>query len=127
VDKQFQNQLESLFAVWGGIVTVFAFLVIIPLTLWSAWANHSPLVFTILDTLLCLSFGWALISNFILFRRLRKLGLSGKGRLRLLSGPRPDDPDELKAWQAGWHFMFAILAVIFSIIALPVASWLSGQ
>jgi hypothetical protein len=61
------------------------------------------------------------------FRSLRKLGLNGQDRLRLFSGPRPDDPDELRAWQLGWHFMYAVVAVMVCMIAIPIASWLSSK
>jgi hypothetical protein len=79
------------------------------------------------ETLLCLSFGWGMVSLLLCFRSWRDLGLGGEGRLRLYSGPRPSDPDELRAWRLGWHFMFGVLATMLCMIAIPVAWWLSGK
>jgi len=99
----------------------------IPLTLWYAWVHFMSLVNSVLETLLCVSFGWVLVSLVLCFRSLRELGLSGEGRLGLYSGPRPSDPDELRAWRLGWHFMFGVLATMLCMIAIPVAWWLSGK
>jgi len=60
-------------------------------------------------------------------RNLRKLGLDAEGRTKLFSGPRPNDPDELRAWQWAWQFMYAFLAVLLCIIAIPVTSWLTER
>ena len=73
-----------------------------------------------LVSLFCVSFAWGWVSMALCFRSLRKLGLDGKARLRLFSGPRPNDPDEYHAWQLGWHFMCAVLAMILCMIAIPL-------
>ena len=99
----------------------------IPLTLWYAWVHSMSLVNSVLETLFCLSFAWGLVSLVLCFRSLRALGLSGEGRLGLYSGPRPSDPDELRAWRLGWHFMFGVVATMLCIIAIPVSWWLSGK
>lgn len=118
---------EALLGIWGGFSVLLGLLVVIPLTLWFAWKDHTTLINPFLVTLFCLSFGWGLLSMALLFRSLKKLGLNGEERLRLFSGPRPDDPDELRVWQLGWHFMFAVLAVILRMLSIPFASWLSGK
>ena len=82
---------------------------------------------SMLDTLFCLSLGWTFVSLFLCFRNWKKLGISGEGRLRLYSGPAPSDPDELRAWRLGWHFMFGILATMLCMIAIPIVWWLSGK
>jgi hypothetical protein len=82
---------------------------------------------SMLDTLFCLSLGWTFVSLFLCFRNWKKLGISGEGRLRLYSGPAPSDPDELRAWRLGWHFMSGILATMLCMIAIPVVWWLSGK
>jgi len=110
-------------ATWALAIMLAA----IPLTLWYAWVHSLSLVNSVLETLLCLSLGWGLVSFVFCFRELRKLGLSGEGRLELFSGPRPNDPDELRAWRLGWHFMFGILGTMLCMIAIPVAWWLSGK
>ncbi len=125
--ERIQGAVAGLVKTTSALSILLGLLVVIPLTLWFAWARHTTLLNPILVTLFCLSFGWGLVSTALCFRNLRKLGLDGQGRLRLFSGPRPDDPDELRAWQSGWHFMYAVLAVMVCIIAIPIASWLSSK
>lgn len=127
LDERYQDAVAGLVRTTSALSILLGLLVVIPLTLWFAWARHTTLVNPILVTLFCLSFGWGLVSMTLCFRSLKKLGLDGQGRLRLFSGPRPDDPGELRAWQLGWHFMYAVLAVLLCMIAIPVASWLSGK
>lgn len=127
LNERFQGAVGGLVNTTSALSILLGLLVVIPLTLWFAWARHTTVLNPILVTLFCLSFGWGLVSMALCFRSLRKLGLDGQGRLRLFSGPRPADPDELRAWQLGWHFMYAVLAVMVCMIAIPVASWLSGK
>jgi hypothetical protein len=95
-----------------GLTILSGFLVVIPLTLWFAWTRHSAMANSIAVSLFCLSFAWVLISLLQLNRSLRNLGLAPEGRTRLFSGPRPNDPDELRAWRWGWQFLYAVLAVL---------------
>ncbi|PYU29602.1 MAG: hypothetical protein DMG31_16875 [Acidobacteria bacterium] len=127
LQKVFEGVWASLFKATTGFAILLAFLVVIPFTLWFAWAQHTTLVNPILVTLFCLSFAWVFVSMVLCYRRLRKLGLDGEGRMRLFSGPRPSDPDELRAWQLGWHFMYAVLAALLCMISIPLVSWLSGR
>ena len=109
------------------LAALLGLLVVIPLFLWSAWARREEILNSILVTLFCISFGWSFLSLILCFRTLKKLGFDGEDNLRLFSGPRPEDPDELRAWRFGWQFMYAILAVILSMIAIPLSSWLTGK
>jgi hypothetical protein len=122
-----QKLLELLFEGWGWLVALFAFVVIIPLSLWFAWRHPSSSVESILETILCCVWGWAFVSLWRFQRASRKLGLSGEGRLALLSGPRPTDPDELGLWKAVRDFLFAIIATGVCIASMPVADWLTGR
>ena len=131
MDKQlverFQGAMASLVKATSAASILLGLLVVIPLTLWFAWRRQTMIANPILVTLFCLCFGWGLVSMLLFHQRLKKLGLSPEGRMRLFSGPRPSDPDELRAWLLGWHFISAVLAVLLCIIAIPVASWLSGK
>ena len=127
LSERFQGIMAGLVNAMSAFSILLGLLVVIPLSLWYAWVRPTALVDSLLATLSCLSFGWALVSAALCFRSLRKLGLDGQAGLRLFSGPRPDDRDELRAWQFGWQFMCAILAVLLCIIALPIASWLRGK
>jgi hypothetical protein len=127
MDEQSKNTFEAVVAncvkAVSGLSMLLAFVVVVPLFLWFAWAHKASNVNSILTTLFCLAFAWASVSMSQCFRSLRKLGLSPQGRMRLFSGPRPDDPDELRAWKWGWHFMSAIAAVLLCMLAIP-AAWL---
>jgi hypothetical protein len=124
---KFQYGLGFVVKATTGLTILSGFLVVIPLTLWFAWARQSAIANSIAVSLFCLSFAWVLVSLLQLNRGLRRLGLGPEGRTRLFSGPRPDDPDELRAWRWGWQFMYAVLAVLLCMVAIPVTSWLSGK
>jgi hypothetical protein len=110
------------------LTALMAFLIVIPLTLWFAWVGHSAIAYSIAQSLFCLSFAWLVISLLQLQRNLRKLGLGPEGRTRLFSmKSRPDDPDEFRAWRWGWQFMYAVIAVLLCMIAIPVAAWLAER
>ena len=129
--KQLNERLQRIVAGMVGtgasISILLGLLVVVPLTLWFAWARHTALLNPFLVTVFCLSFGWGLVSLARCFRTLKNLGLDGPSRLRLFSGPRPDDGDEQRAWRLGWHFMYAVLAVMLCLVAIPLASWLTSK
>ena len=132
MDKQSYPIFHYVFGIFSsavrGLTFLMGFLVVIPLTLWFAWTRHSPIAGSIATSVFCLSFGWGLISMLQLNRSLRKLGLSPEGTTQLFSMKSPpEDPDELRAWRWGWQFMYAMLAVILCMIAIPVTYWLAGR
>ena len=131
MDKQPDGILHYVLGIFARATTrltaLLGFLVVIPLTLWFAWADHSAIAYSIAQSLFCVSFAWGLISLLQLQRNLRKLGLDSEGTTQLFSGPRPDDRDELRAWQWGWQFMYAVIAVLLSMVAIPVTSWLTKK
>jgi uncharacterized membrane protein (DUF106 family) len=131
MDEQSKSIFEAVVANFvkavSGLGMVLAFVVVIPLFLWFAWAHKASNVDSIPTTLFCLAFAWLFVSMSQCFRTLRKLDLSPQGRMRLFSGPRPDDPSELRAWQWGWHFMYAVIAVLLCMLAIPAAWWLTGK
>jgi hypothetical protein len=69
----------------------------------------------------------ALVSVLQLLRGLRKPKLSASERMRLFSGPRPVDPDDLFVWKWGWQFACAVIGVLLSMIAIPVTAWLGRK
>jgi hypothetical protein len=110
------------------LTALLGLLIVIPLTLWFTWVGHSTIGYSIALSLFCLAFAWLLISVLQLRRNLGKLGLGPGGATRLFSmRSPPDDPDELRAWRSGWQFMYAVLAVMLCMIAIPIVSWLAGQ
>jgi hypothetical protein len=122
--EQFQIVIGILLK--GGYVLAFLMaLLVVPLTLWLTWAHRSTVAESVIGTLLCLSFSWGWVAMLQCYRNLRKIGLDSGGRI--FSSPRPDDPDELRAWKWGWHFMYAVLAGLLFMVAIPVAAWLTGK
>src|SRR5712692_1341552 len=66
MDKQFagkfQYGLGFVVKATTGLTILSGFLVVIPLTLWFAWARHSAIANSIAVSLFCLSFAWVLVS-----------------------------------------------------------------
>jgi hypothetical protein len=106
----------------SALTILMAFVVVIPFTLWFTWGHHWVSAYSIAVTLFCLSFGWAAWSMLQTQRGLRKLNLSSSDRMRLFSGSRPDNPDELCVWKWAWQFICAVIAGLLSLIAIPVVS-----
>jgi hypothetical protein len=123
---EFKTVIGTLLEGWYALAFLMALLVI-SLTLWFAWAHRSTFIESVIQTLFCLSFAWGWVAMLQCYRILRQLGLDAEGRMRLFSGARPDDQDELRAWKWGWHFMFAVLAVLFSMIAFVVTASFAGK
>lgn len=100
---------------------------IIPFMIWSAWAHRSSVRESLVQTVLCLSFAWAIVAMLQAQHSLRKLGLSSPDRMRLFSDPALPDPDELRAWKWAWRFMYAVIPGLISMIAIPVMAWFTGK
>jgi len=112
----------------AGIIVEFllAFLVVIPLTVWLAWARRSLLAEQLSLTVFCLSFAWLNVSIVRWQRSLRKLGWHSSSRLAFGLSPRPDDADELEMWRRGKHFCYSFLAVLLSIVGFGIVKWVNG-
>lgn len=124
-DQKVQRAIGLLVKTSSGLAIMIAFLVVIPLTLWFAWARKSTTIQSVIETLFCLSFAWGNVATWQWFRNFRKLGQSSS--TRLLLGPRPEDPDELRAWKWGRHCRYAFLAMILSMGAFAMVLWLRGE
>jgi hypothetical protein len=117
--------VETFIRWWSYLFAIIVFLLLIPLNLWFAWVYHSSTSDLAIQMAISLSFGWGTISVVHCLRALRKL--TGPERIRLFSGPRPTNRDELIAWNWAWRFMCAVIAFMFSIAALPITAWLIGK
>lgn len=125
LDTKFRRAIESFSRYWTYAVALFALFIIIPLNIWLV-ATHPPtLLDAALELVITASFGWGILSAAQLLRGLRKLDASD--RVRVFSGPRPADADELFAWKWGWQFMYAVITLFFSILAIPAISWITGK
>jgi hypothetical protein len=122
-----QRVFERAFEVYAWVFGLVAFLIILPLTFWFVWRNSDTLIIKMTQTIFCLSWGWIVVSLLKMFRVLREVGLTPMERLYVLSGPRPDDPDELRVWKSAWQFMIAVIATILFMIAIPLADSLTKK
>jgi hypothetical protein len=117
-DGQFQPDIEKLFSFFSVLAFLFS-LVPVSLTLWWIWAHHTNLAESAFDALFCVAFISVWVSMFQCYRTWRQLGLSGEGRKQLFSGPRPNDPDELRAWLWFRRFLLAVLTVLLLMCVIP--------
>ena len=121
----FHGVIGAFVSASSALAILLAFLVVIPLTLWFAWARHSTVDEPLILTLFCLSFGWLNLSSLKWYRSFRRLGESSSSRSLL--GPRPEDPDELLTWQWGRQFRYSLLAVLLCMLAFGITKWLHGD
>lgn len=126
-ERTFASAIGTFVRTSTALEILMAFLVVIPLTLWLAWARHSKTAESIVLTLFCLSFAWLNLSTLRLHRSPRKLGSSSPGGLAFGLGPRPEDPDEMRLWQCGIQFRYSFLAVALSMLAFGITKWLNGE
>ncbi|HTW24184.1 MAG TPA: hypothetical protein VMD78_11320 [Candidatus Baltobacteraceae bacterium] len=130
VQREFERAANRLAEIWSYVVAVVAFVLIIPLSLWFAWSRHPngvEVMYSVAETISCVSWGFTFVSMLQLNRSLRRLGLSGTDAKSLFSGSRPANSDELTAWKWGWRFMYGIIAVLVCMMALPAISWFTGK
>jgi hypothetical protein len=76
----------------------------------------------VFSTLFGLSVAWAAVSMLLVFRQWRKMGLTPRGRLEVLSGPRPSDPDELFMWRWFFSLCIAVLLGVSCVLLLVFTS-----
>jgi hypothetical protein len=130
IRPEFERVVGGFARIWTYCVALIGFLIVIPLSLWFAWNHHLSEVealYSVIETVFCLSWGFVLVSTLQVHRAIRRLGISGEEAKTLFSGTRPADPDELTAWKWGWRFMYAIIATLFCMMALPATAWLTGK
>jgi len=126
-EGQFQTVIGSFVRAGTALQILMAFLVVIPLSLWFAWARHSTLVEPVVLTFFCLSFAWLNVSILRWQRCLRKMGWRSPARVSFGLGPQPEDPDELEIWRRGTHFRYSFIAVSLSMLAFGITKWLNGE
>jgi hypothetical protein len=122
VEKQSSGQSQTGVGKFGRVFWTLAFawlLLPVSLTVWFIWEHRLNLAETVVQTSFYVAFTWGVVSTFQCYRTLQLLGLSGEGRKQLFSGPRPDDPDEQRAWEWGRQFLLAFIAVLLCMLAIP--------
>lgn len=104
-----------------------AFLIVVPLTLWFAWAHGSGVAEPVVLSLFCASFVWLNVSILRWQRNLRKLGWKSPSKLSFGLGLRPGDSDELETWSKGRHLRYSFMAVLICMSAFAIVKYLSGD
>jgi len=100
-----------------GLAVLLAFVVVLGSVVWFARVHHQAIPDAAVLTLICFSFGWAFLAMLKVHRGCRRLGWDRSHYAQLLSGPRPNDPDLIVIWRWTLHLCFAILAVVFCVLA----------
>lgn len=118
----------SWFARIGTAAEMFlAFLIVVPLTLWLAWAHRTGVAEPVILTLFCASFAWLNVSILRWQRNLRNLGWKSPSKLSFGFGLRPEDSGELEIWSRGKHLRYSFTAVLICMAAFATVKWLSGD
>jgi hypothetical protein len=120
-DGQFERDIEKLFSFFWVIAALFS-LVPVSLTVWWIWKHHTNLAESVVQIFIYVAFIWVWVSMFQFYRAVRQIGLSGEGRKQLLSGPRPNDADELRAWLWFRRFLLAVVTLLLFMFAIPFLS-----
>lgn len=127
IDGQLSKAIGIFVRASAALEILLAFLVVIPLTLWLAWARHSTIAEPVVLILFCVSFAWGNVAVLKWQRSFRELGWSSTNKLAFGLGPRPEDPDELQLWQWGRHFCYSFTAILLCMFALAILEWFQGD
>jgi hypothetical protein len=120
-DGQYEPDIEKIFNFYWVLAALFS-LVPVSLGLWWIWKHHTNLTESAVQIFFYAAFIWVWVSMFQFYRVTRQLGLSGEGRKQLLSGPRPSDAEELRAWLWFRQFLFAVITTLLLMFAIPFLS-----
>jgi hypothetical protein len=102
----------------SGIVVLVGYVAVLSFLTWTARAHRTEIPDAVGLAMICFSFGWTYLAIWKLVRGGRKLGWNRSNLTKLLTGPRPDDPDELFIWQWTLQLCYASLSVVICVAAL---------
>jgi hypothetical protein len=103
-------------AFWAGLVFASTvFLWALGLTVWQAWVLPDWDAEHVLILVGTIPSAWAVISTWGWFLSYGKVSTASS--TRLLLGPRPQDPLELRAWRWGRQFRYAFIIVLIIMAA----------
>jgi hypothetical protein len=106
----------------SGLAVLVGFVAILLFLSWNARAHRTEIPDAVVLATICFSFGWVYLALWELDRGRRRLGWNRSNMTKLLTGPRPDDPDELFIWQWTLQLCCAILSVLLCVVALTLAA-----
>lgn len=105
----------------SGLGVLVGFVVVLLCVVLLARAHHATIPNDVALTLICFAFGWVYLALWKVHRGCRRLGWDRSHYTQLLSGSRPDDPDELLIWWWTLQLLNAILAVVLCVLAIAFA------
>jgi hypothetical protein len=99
-----------------------AFFALIAVSLAVPDSNHPSYLRSVAGALLGIGLVWGSISTWARIYVYERAGRSSP--MKLLPGPRPSDPIEIRAWIWKWNFFGAALLVLLCGLAISVSIWL---
>jgi hypothetical protein len=102
----------------AGLTVLVGYVVVLLFIVWMARAHRMEIPDAVVLAVICFSFGWVYLALWKLDRGRRRLGWNRSNMTKLLTGLRPDDPDELFIWQWTLQLCFAIVSVVLCVVAL---------
>ena len=106
----------------SGMRVLIGYVVVLLFILWMARAYRTEIPDAVGLAMICFSFGWVYLALWKLDRGRRRLGWNRSNMTKLLTGPRPDDPDELFIWQWTLQVCFAILSAVICVVVLSFSA-----
>jgi len=113
-----KHDIEKIFNLFWVPAALFS-LAPVSVAVWWIWTHHTNLAESAFQIFFYAVFIWAGVSTFQFYRVVRQIGLSPEGRKQLLSGPRPNDADELRVWLWFRRFLFAAITLLLLMFAIP--------
>lgn len=120
----FRKEWLKIHAAWAVVLLVFA-IGIAALSIWSLrWRNGEWLAsLGTIAFVACLVWG-----NFAMLKARRAArDLNAVITPRFYSGPRPEDPDELKVWWWGRQWIYAMIAMASGMLALVAIGFIENR
>ena len=102
----------------SGLAVLVGFVAILLFLSWNARAHRTEIPDAVGLAMICFAFGWSYLAIWKLVRGGRRLGWNRSNLTKLLTGPRPDDPDELFIWQWTLQLCCASLSLVVCVLAL---------
>ena len=101
-----------------GLVVLLGFVAVLLFVVWRARTSSVAIPLPMALSFICFSFGWVYLASWKTVWGCRKIGYDRSNFTKLLSGPRPDDPDELLIWNWTLQLCYAVFAVLLCVLAL---------
>jgi hypothetical protein len=106
----------------SGLPILIGYVAVLLFAVWIARAHRMEIPDAVGLAMICFSFGWTYLSIWKLVRGGLRLGWNRSNLTKLLTGPRPDDPDELFMWRWTLQLCCASLSVVVCVVILAFSA-----